>query len=335
MLTGGTGYIGSWLAKYLLESAYTVRLCVRDKANTSKYHFLEKVAETSPGKLELHEANLLVPGSYDDIAKGCTLIFHIASPFTLKVKNPQKELVDPAVNGTRNVLNAANKSDSVKRVILTSSVVAIYGDNRDMTDQGLSELNEDHWNTTSSLTNQPYAFSKVLAEKEAWKINKEQKQWDLVVINPSFVMGPSLAHNSDSASLGFMKDILVGKFAMGAPDLHFCFVDVRDVAKAHILAAEKPSANGRHILSEGSKNIMEMTKVIEETFPGKYRLPKMKSPKILMYLVGPLFGVNAKFVSKNIGYPIYLNANRSKEELGIEYTPFKDTIKDMIVQMAS
>ncbi len=333
LVTGGNGYIGSWVVKELLEKGYTVRATVRDKNKTEKFRHLLGIAEKSAGKLDIWEADLLKEGSYDDAVRGCASVLHLASPFTLRIKDPQKELLDPALKGTRNVLNAATKSGTVSRVVLTSSVAAVHGDTIDMKTKGLSEFTEDHFNDTSSVSHQPYSYSKVIAEKEAWKMVKAQSEWNLVVINPSFVVGPSLTPASDSESLNFMKNILKGKLAMGAPDLWFGFVDVRDVAHAHILALENPSSEGRHILAERTMSVLDLAGILRTIFGNKYKLPKSNSPKWLMYLVGPMFGVNAKFVSRNVGYPIRLNASKSRDKLKLTYTPIEKSIEDMVNQM--
>ena len=333
LVTGGAGYIGSWVVKELLEKNYTVRITVRDKNNTAKYKHLLDLAEKSQGSLEIWEADLLKEGSFDEAAKGCGSIIHVASPFTLRFKDPQKELIDPALNGTRNVLGAATRSGTVKKVVLTSSVAAVHGDAVDMKEKGLTEFTEDYFNHSSSASHQPYSYSKVLAEKEAWKIHDTQDQWQLVVINPSFVMGPSLTGASNSESLNFMKDMLTGKFSMGAPDLWFGFVDVRDVAHAHILALESPTAEGRHILAERTMSFMGLANILRDLFGEKYKLPTSKSPKFLMYLVGPMFGLKAKFVKRNVGYPIKLNASKSRDILKLKYTSIEKSIADMVEQM--
>ncbi len=333
LVTGGTGYIGSWVTKSLLEKGYTVRLTVRDKSKTTKYKHLLDIAKSTEGSLEFWEADLLTENAFDKPAEGCSAIIHMASPFTLRFNDAQKELIDPALNGTRNVLNAATKSASVKKVVLTSSVAAVHGDNIDMKELGISEFTEEHFNYSSSVTHQPYSYSKVLAEKEAWKITKNQNQWKLVVINPSFVMGPSLTKTSNSESLNFMKEMLSGKYFWGAPNLMFGFVDVRDVAKAHILALENDLAEGRHILAERTVSVYQFSKIIKKIYGNKYKLPLMQTPKFILYLVGWMFKLTPKFIRRNVGYNISLNASKSKEKLGLTYTPLEKTIKDMIKQI--
>ncbi len=333
LVTGGTGYIGAWVVKKLLEKNYIVRMTVRDKNQTHKYQYLQSIAESGQGKLEIFEANLTKENSFDEPAKGTDAVIHVASPFTLRFKDAQKDLIDPALIGTRNVLNAATRSGTVKRVVLTSSVAAVNGDSIDMQEAGLEEFTEEHFNTTSSVSHQPYSYSKVIAEKEAWKLAEQQDKWNLVVINPSFVLGPPLSGSSDSESLNLMKDILKGKFFMGAPDLHFGFVDVRDVADAHVIALEKEGLEGRHILAERTMSLFEMTRILKKLYGRKYLLPIMKAPKALLMIIGGLFNVTPRFVKRNVGYPISYNTTKSLEKLEITYTPLEKTLKDMVEKM--
>lgn len=333
MVTGATGYLGSWVVKGLLEKGYTVRLAVRNKDDEARFRYLTEMAQRSSGKLEMWSADLLQAGSFDKIAAGCRAIIHMASPFTLRFKDPQKELVDPALQGTRNVLGAASASATVEKVILTSSVAAVHGDNIDMTELKLGAFNEVQFNYSSSLKHQPYSYSKVVAEKEAWKIEATQKQWHLVVINPAFVMGPPLSQASHSESLALMKDLLTGKYRAGAPDLMFGFVDVRDVARAHILGMEDEQASGRYILAERVVSLYDFSQMIKTIYGRQFKLPLMKAPKFMVSLMAPLFGLTRKFVRRNVGYVIRLDSSRSRDNLHLTYTPLEKTIRDMIERM--
>lgn len=333
MVTGATGYIGGWVAKYLLEDGYEVNITVRDKSKKAKYAHLVKIAEESEGTLNVFEADLLKADTFAEPMKGCEEVYHIASPFIINnIKDPQNQLINPALEGTRNVLNAVNQTDTVKRVVLTSSTVAICGDNADMKDQGLSAFTEDDWNTTSSIKHQPYAYSKVLAEKEAQKIADAQDRWSLSIINPGFVMGPALGGATASGSFEFISDYLSGKLITGVPKLVFSYVDVRDIAKAHILAAQKNS-DGRHIISNTSMDMMGVSKILQKTVKKKWLLPRIQAPKPMLYLVGPLFGLSAKFVSRNVGHNLQFDNSKSKNVLGMEYIPIEDSLTEMVEQM--
>jgi len=192
MITGATGYVASWIVKKLLEEGFTVHAPVRDPENPDKLKYLNALADQAPGTMHYFKADLLEEGSYDEAMQGCDVVFHTASPFVMAVNDPQKELIEPAQLGTRNVLESANRTPSVKRVVLTSSCAAIYGDNADLALTANGVFTEEDWNQTSSLAHQPYSYSKTVAEKEAWKNAKAQDCWDLVVINPSLVIGPGI-----------------------------------------------------------------------------------------------------------------------------------------------
>ena len=152
LVTGATGYVAGWIVKGLLDAGVTVHAAVRDPTNTGKVQHLLDLAAHSSGDVRLFAADLLKDGSYTEAMQGCGIVLHTASPFTTRVKDPQRELVDPAVQGTRTVLESANAVESVKRVVLTSSCAAIYSDAADCAEAPGGRLTEDVWNTTASLT---------------------------------------------------------------------------------------------------------------------------------------------------------------------------------------
>ncbi len=326
VVTGASGYLASWVVSELLNRGATVRGTVRNPDDTAKCrHLLDMDAEL-PGTLELVKADLLEPGSFDEAVAGAGVVIHTASPFVIgKVKDPYQQLINPAVEGTKNVLNAVNAAESVKKVVLTSSVVAVYGDAQDMSDVGLDRFTEEHWNTTSSATHQAYSFSKTEAERVAWEMHKAQSRWTLAAINPGFILGPSKTPRADSESIKFIRGMIRGEFKVGAPKLCFGVVDVRDAAKAHVEAAVRP-VEGRFILVADSKNFVEMGQILRNHFGDRYPFPKRPLPDLLFYLVGPTLGFTWKYIRANSGYPVYFDNTRSRELLGIEYTPIEDTL---------
>ena len=138
------------------------------------------------------------------------------------------------------LLEQANQTPSVKRVVVTSSCAAIYGDNADLEKTPDGVFTEEIWNTSSSVEHQAYSYSKTLAEREAWEINQKQDRWDLVTINPTLVMGPGINPHGTSESFNMMKQYGDGTLKSGVPRWGFGIVDVRDLAEAHYRAGFTP-----------------------------------------------------------------------------------------------
>lgn len=331
MVTGANGYVASWLVKKLLDEGITVHAAVRDPQNEEKIGHLKKAAAKSKGEIKFFKGDLLTPGSYKEAMEGCELIYHTASPFTIDVKNPQKELIEPAVFGTENVLNSAKEVASVKRVVITSSCAAIYTDAIDSVNAPGGKLTEAVWNTTASLDYQPYSYSKTLAEKKAWEIAESQTQWDLVAMNPPGIFGPPLnPHNTTSESLNILKMLGGGDMKMGAPKMGIGIVDVRDVAEAHYKAGFTPNASGRYITSAHNSDFLEMGTVLLPKYGDKFPLPKKALPKWLLMIVGPMTNklFTRKFIRNNVNIPWKADNSKIKEELGMSFRPLKETMED-------
>ncbi|MDF1547758.1 MAG: NAD-dependent epimerase/dehydratase family protein [Bacteroidales bacterium] len=333
MVTGATGYVAGWIVKKLLDEGYTVHAAVRNPDDKEKLKYLDEIALNAKGDIVYFKSDLLSPGSYDEAMKDCELVFHTASPFTSKIKDPQKDLVDPALLGTQNVLDSVNRTESVKRVVLTSSCVAIIGDAKDCQAYPNGTATEEHWNTTSTLHHQPYAYSKTVAEKKAWEINEQQNRWDLVVINPSFVLGPGINPYATSESFNIMKQLGDGTMKSGIPEYYIGTVDVRDLAEAHFQAGFNPDAKGRHIVSAENTSILNLAKYLQNKFGNAYPFPKKVLPKFLIWIMAPMIGLTRKIVKQNIGYEWKVDNSKGIRELGLKYLPTEKTVVDLFQQM--
>lgn len=335
LVTGATGYVAGWLMKRLLEDGLTVHAAVRDPDNEAKVAHLKTLADQSSGTLHLFAADLLKDGSYAAAMADCQLVYHTASPFTMKVSDPQKELVEPAVSGTRNVLNQAQQTASVRRIIVTSSIAAVCGDNADLEHASGDHFTEGDWNTTSSPDHNPYSYSKVQAERAAWKIAESQDRWDLITINPGLVIGPALNPNATSESFNLIANFGNGKMRFGVPDYGVALVDVRDVAEAHYQAGFRPEAAGRYLVTANNTSFPEIGRILKQQFGRRYPFPPFTSPKPIVWLVGPLLdsSLTRRNVSRNVGYPMKADSSRSRRELKIEYRPMAESLKEMFQQL--
>ena len=331
LVTGANGYVASWVVKRLLDEGITVHAAVRSPENDKKVGHLKELAKNAPGSLKFFKADLLTPDAYLEGMQGCELVFHTASPFITNVKDPQKELIEPAEKGTENVLIAVNKTSSVKRVVVTSSCAAIYTDAIDTVNAPGGKITEGVWNTTASLEHQPYSYSKTLAEKKAWEMEKAQSRWDLVTINMSLVLGPALnPGGTTSESMNILKMMGDGQLKFGAPNMGIGLVDVRDVADAHFKAGYTPEAKGRYITSAHNTNMVEMASELLPKYGSNYPIPKKAMPKWLLMLVGPVLNkaMTRKFLRNNVDVPFTADNSKIKRELGIEFMPLRKTMED-------
>jgi dihydroflavonol-4-reductase len=327
-VTGASGFIAAHVVADLLAQGYRVRGTVRDANARERYACLTELPGASE-RLELISADLNDPASFVLAVAGCEIVLHLASPYVIDVKDPQRDLVDPAVNGTRGVLEACRADGRVRRVVLTSSMAAIT----DEPDEARI-LTEDDWNTRSSLHRNPYYFSKTLAEREAWRfVDEEKPPFDLVVVNPFLVVGPSLGPGLNTSNQIFV-DMLCGKYP-GIVGLTWGLVDVRDVALAHRLAFERAEAKGRYVCAAHTASMGELVALLREKGYGAYKLPKMD-------LSGPagrfVVRMSSYFYPKGTGTYLRTHVGRVprfdngkiRRELGLDFRPLEETVADTV-----
>lgn len=329
LVTGGSGFVGSWVVRELLEHGYRVRTTVRGERGA--YPYLSGL----PGAgqlLELVQADLLVPGSFDAAVQGCGCVIHTASPYAINVADPQRDLVDPALRGTESVLEACLKAPSVRRVVVTSSIAAIA----DHAESG-HVFTEADWNSLSTVTRQPYHYSKTMAERQAWELaGLAQGRFDLVTINPVMVTGPSLVPSLNTTN-AMVRDIMNGVYP-GVMDLNWSFVDVRDVARAHRLAVETPDARGRNICAAGELHMREIVSLLREHGYAGYRLPKLdlsgKAGTWLMRLLSYTQPRDtALYIRLNIGEQKQCDSSKIRQELGMSFIPAADSLLAGVADM--
>eukprot|EP00250_Pteridium_aquilinum_P009799 c18945_g1_i1 orf=390-1280(-) len=219
-VTGASGFIGSWLVHFLLQRGYCVRGTVQNLGDEAETKHLLGL-EGAHTRLELFEADLL---NYESLASAIGKsegVFHVASPcFLQRPKDPQKELIDPAVQGTLNVLKAAHAA-GVRRVVVTSSCSAMFPNPR--LPPG-TVIDENSWTDIDFCKEREgwYPISKVLSEKAAWKF-AEETGLDVVVINPGCVLGPLLQPrlNASSGVLSNLMQDAKGRYLCTEGIIHF------------------------------------------------------------------------------------------------------------------
>jgi len=265
-VTGASGYIAGHIIRILLEKGYKVRAVVRDLAKTEKYDFLKKFPQKD-GQMEFVAADITDIGAYNKIFAGCHGVIHTATPYTYAAADPQKEIVEPAVNGTLHAMNAAIDA-KVKRIVVTSSGGAMF---HFPVENGYV-FSEKDWNSGSSLTINAYFHSKRLAEEAAWNVyrSSDPPKVELAVVNPLFVVGPTQSPILNT-SLTTIKKYLTNDVAQAHPGF-VGFIDVRDVANAHVIAMENPDAAGKRLICAAEVHSWkDMALTLQKLFP-KYKV---------------------------------------------------------------
>ncbi|EOY26039.1 Cinnamoyl coa reductase 1 isoform 2, partial [Theobroma cacao] len=214
-------------------------------------------------RLTLHKADLLDYESLKDAINGCDGVFHTASPVT----DDPEQMVEPAVIGTKNVIMAAAEA-KVRRVVFTSSIGAVYMDPSRSPDV---VVDESCWSDLEFCKNTKnwYCYGKAVAEQAAWETAKE-KGVDLVVITPVLVLGPLLQSTVNASIIHILK-YLTGSAKTYANSVQ-AYVHVRDVALAHIMVFENPSASGRYLCAESVLHRGEVVEILAKFFP-EYPIP--------------------------------------------------------------
>jgi len=323
LVTGGTGYIGSWCIIELLRRGYHVRTTLRDKGRSGELRtaIAREIREIE--NFETIKANLESDEGWPEAVNGCRYVLHVASPFPRKQPKDANEIIRPAHEGTLRVLKACLDAN-VERVVLTSSSSAMAYP----AVESPGPITEESWTDPNHPSATPYVKSKVLAEEAAWEFVSNNGRTDLLtVIAPSTVLGPVL--NKDfSYSLQAVARLLDGS-APGIPRLGFSFVDVRDVADLHLRAMTTPEAGGQRYLASGGFHWLEEIAAILRSGLGAEakRVPKWRAPDFMIKLLA-MFDPEVRSVARELGRQRVFSSEKAHQMFGWTPRPFPLTIVD-------
>jgi dihydroflavonol-4-reductase len=317
LLTGVSGFIAKHCALAFLKAGYSVRGTVRklDRSSEVRAALSPHLTPLELSRLSFMQADLERDIGWPEAMAGMDAVIHTASPFPIAQPRNADELIRPAVEGTRRVLNAAAAA-GVQRVVLTSSTVAII----DLTQNRVQD--ESDWCNTDAPGVTAYARSKTLAEQAAWAL-AEEKGLRLTTINPGLVLGAPL-DGAYGSSVRLVRRLLSGKDPM-QPNLGFPIVDVRDVATMHLRALERPDSVGNRIIaSAGSLSMVQMGRILARAYPDR-RIATRLAPTLLLRLLG-LFDAEVRSILPALGHMGRVSNVRAISALGMSFTPPEEAL---------
>lgn len=322
LITGVSGYIGLHCGAALLRAGYHVRGTVRSISKEQEVRKSFGDAGISTSDLTFVQVDLTEDKGWKAATKGCAYVLHVASPFAIKNPKSEDEMLKPAVDGTLRVLRAA-RSEGVKRVVLTSSALTMFGSMKAGT------FGPDDWTDPDAPKLNTYIKSKTLAEKAAWDFvadSDDGHKMELVTINPGGVMGPPLGRNITGQTMTFIDQMLRGKMPM-VPRMAFPMVDVRDVAKLHLQAMIHPDVDGMRLIASSATpgSFLDAAKIMKDA---GYEGPSTRqAPSFLLRIIA-LFDREAAGMVGMLDMNISADISRTRELFDWTPTAFDKMILD-------
>ncbi|KAF8206881.1 hypothetical protein K438DRAFT_1577352 [Mycena galopus ATCC 62051] len=327
LVSGANGFVAAWVVRTLLEEGFSVRGAVRSEQKGSH---LKKIFSSNGDKFELAIVpDIAQEGAFNEAVDGVDAIFHTASPFHFNAKDAA-EIIRPAVDGTIAILRSAQKhGKSVKRVVVTGSVVSVM-----QIEPKPRVFTEADWNAQAIKAAEQgragalevrlsYAVSKTLAERAAWDFVEKHKSelgWDLVVLNPPFVFGPTIHDVPTPSTLNTSArqfyNILNKESAPEMLRKANSWIDVRDLGRAHVLSLLKEAAGGERIIVTAGKFVWQEWRAYDITpfdpaHNGRYQK-----------------GIPG--CAKDTVYHVTYDTSKSVRVLGLTYRSKEETLRDTV-----
>lgn len=337
LITGVSGYVGSWCMQKALEADYEVIGTVRDPTS-KKCAFLRealegkstKISSKASRNLKLVKADLLdgeeAWSKLFDVEGNIEYVLHTASPYFAQAPADPNDYIRPACEGTESVLKAA-VSHNVKQVVVTSSVAAVWDP---MVNS--KKYTAQDWSDPSAQT--AYGQSKTLAEQKAWSIVKGTKT-GLATVLPMMVIGPTLYNDKEPIS-GFESGELCVKFMTrkmpAVPRMKFGISDVRDVAEVHIRALQVPEAVGRRFITSTQTYWMREIAAMFGAQKPELKIPSREMPSCLVGCLA-LCSPNLKRMKNRVDVDYTIDNSPVSQVLGLKLTSEKKTILEMMDDM--
>jgi dihydroflavonol-4-reductase len=321
LVTGGSGFLGGWCVVDLLRRGYRVRTTIRDRSREEEVRALVAREAEMDDRLAVFEADLLDDGGWDAAVEGCEYVLHVASPFPPSTPKDPDELIVPAREGTRRVLQAAMKA-GVRRVVVTSSSATVA----DAPEPRPNPITEDVWTDLSHA--RPYVQSKVLAERAAWDFMADQGATDrLATVLPSAILGPVLSPDLSYSVQAVER--LLNRSMPGIPRLGFSFVDVRDVADLHARAMTAPEGAGERFLGTGASLwLSDVARILRARLGADAdRVPTRRVPNFVVRAAAR-FDPELRQIVGGLGKRSEFSSAKAQTKLGWSPRPVEDTIAD-------
>jgi len=324
LVTGASGFIAKHCIAELLRRNHPVRATLRNHGRADEVRRSVAHAGADAGGVELVTADLLSDAGWAEAMDGCTYVLHVASPFPItEPKNPE-DVIRPAREGALRVLRAARDA-GVKRVVLTSSIVAIT---LPWPEAPLGHVfTEKDWTNPERPDISTYVRSKTLAERAAWDfVKSEAKAPELTVVNPAFVLGPALDPDL-STSHEVLRLMAIGAYP-AAPKVGFPISDVRDVAITHARVMTHPQAAGQRFLSaNGFLRLYEIGQLLAATLPDlKRKVPKFQMHDFSVRVIA-LFDKRLRAVLADLGHPRHISNAQAHAVLEQSFRSPQEAVK--------